>query len=177
MADLKISNLPDVSPVDGSEIVPVTKDGQTGRIYVSGILVNSEETTKKYINDINVDVLYPLGSGYYTLSTAISAIPSGNLRKIGSTVTFQSASGVFERWQFIGTSTSTWTTTTLWINTKENIEGVRSQNPNTVPSSKLLDDNINELTSDIGQVKTDLINVERYVNGYQTNKFRNGGWV
>jgi len=140
MADLKISNLPDVSPVNGSEIVPVTKDGHTGRIYVSGILVNSEETTKKYINDINVDVLYPLGSGYYTLSTAISAIPSGNLRKIGSTVTFQSASGVFERWQYIGTSTSTWTTTTLWINTKENssIRYAKNNTGATVPKGKLV---------------------------------------
>src|SRR5574343_1474819 len=119
--DVKISDLQSSStPLSGNEQFPAVQNGTTVKVAVSGVLFNAEETNKKYTNDINVDVLYPLGSGYYTISTAIAAVPSGNLRKIGSTVTFQSASGVFERWQYIGTSTSTWTTTTLWINTKEN---------------------------------------------------------
>ena len=64
-------------------------------------------------NDINVDKLYPLGSGYYTLSTAIAAIVDTTLRKIGVKITFQTAAGIFETWQFKSTIAN-WSTITNW---------------------------------------------------------------
>lgn len=107
-------------------------------------------------NDINIDALYPLQSGYYTLSTAIAAIPVGNFRNIGRIITFQSGSGVFERWQFIGTSVDSWADTSLWENIKDAVyENTRTQNENAAPSSKLLDDSYIELNNqDILMAKT-----------------------
>ena len=45
----------------------------------------------KLSNDLNVDKLYPLGSGYYTITTAIAAIVDDTLKKTGIKLSFQSA--------------------------------------------------------------------------------------
>ena len=68
---------------------------------------------KGYTNDLNVDNLYPLGTGYYTLTTAISAITDSNLKKTGVKITFQSASGIFETWQF-KSAIANWSTASNW---------------------------------------------------------------
>lgn len=102
--------------------------GNTGK---SGVQVSSEEPTdpdvnvwiksngtadlslKDYSNEINVDKIYPLASGYYTLATAIAAIVDESLRKTGVKITFQSAAGIFETWQFKSVIAN-WSTTTYW---------------------------------------------------------------
>ena len=60
----------------------------------------------------NVTKNHPLQSGYYTLTTALAAVPSAK-RSIGLIITYQTSAG-WEAKQFIGSNVSGWSTTTNW---------------------------------------------------------------
>ena len=64
-------------------------------------------------NELNVDSIFPLTSGYYTLTTAIAAFTDNLVKKAGLKITFQSADGVFETWQFKST-VANWSNTSYW---------------------------------------------------------------
>lgn len=64
-------------------------------------------------NVFNVTELVPLESGYYTLATAIIAIPE-EFRRKGLVVTFESAQGKWLSYQFIGTSLESFTAVASW---------------------------------------------------------------
>ena len=61
----------------------------------------------------NVTNGVPLGSGYYTLTTAISAVPVG-VRKKGLQIIFEISAGNWMIYKFIG-EVASWTTITNWI--------------------------------------------------------------
>ena len=80
-------------------------------VDLSGYLKSTDIAA--WVNELNVDKLYPLTSGtYYNLSTAVAAIPA-ELRSVNAKITFTSASGIVENWQFIG-SVGDWLTITNW---------------------------------------------------------------
>ncbi|MCR5394165.1 MAG: hypothetical protein K6E86_02060 [Bacteroidales bacterium] len=65
-------------------------------------------------NTINVTTVYPLESGYYTLSTAIAAVEEKRRCK-GCCITYETTVGKWETKQFVGTSLTTWTETASWV--------------------------------------------------------------
>ena len=91
-----------------------------GNITLSDYVTSTEFTSlENATNDINVDKLVQISSGYYTLTTAIAALAGKSIIKTGMIITFESDVHVFERWQFIG-DIANFSDETLWINTKEN---------------------------------------------------------
>lgn len=65
-------------------------------------------------SEINVDEKYPLTSGnYYTLSTAITAVET-TLRAINAKITFTSAAGVQETYQYTNSDVANWLTIANW---------------------------------------------------------------
>lgn len=63
----------------------------------------------------NITVRIPLTAGqFYTATTAIAAVPA-SVRKLGLKITYATAEGVWESYQFTGASTATWTTTSQWV--------------------------------------------------------------
>lgn len=92
------------------------------------------------VNELNIDKLYPLNSGYYTLSTAIAAVAT-ELKAINAKITFKSAVNTVETWGFISTIDG-WSNTSNW-QPFGSVEQIRSQKTGTTPSSKLFDDEIN----------------------------------
>lgn len=70
---------------------------------------------KNNVGLYNVDKNIPLGSGYYTSTTARSAIPSA-VRKLGLIITYKTDSTTSVTEQFIGSAVSGWTTNTNWKN-------------------------------------------------------------
>ena len=88
---------------------------ETGRTTAETARVSAENARNVASNAYNLTVQVPLSAGqYYTLSTAVAAVVVG-LRKKGLTITFESAAGVWETYQFTGASTATWTTTAQWL--------------------------------------------------------------
>lgn len=69
--------------------------------------------TASLVNEVNMDVTYTLGSGYYTITTAIAAVTDSRYKKTGVKLTFSTASGIYETWQFKSTSAN-WSTVTNW---------------------------------------------------------------
>ena len=62
----------------------------------------------------NVTLGVPLTAGnYYTLTTAIAAVPTG-VKKLGLTITFATSATNWETYQFTGSSITTWSTLTNW---------------------------------------------------------------
>ena len=104
MADIKISALNPASPLTGREMIPAVQDGFPVKVYVSNVPIYGVNVIEKYTNEINVDNLYPLATGYYTLQTAINAIQNNALKKSGIKMTFKTSSNVCETWQFKSSS-------------------------------------------------------------------------
>lgn len=90
------------------------QSNETIRVSAESARVTAESARNIPANAYNLTVQVPLGSGYYTLSTAVAAVAVG-LRKKGLTITFESAANMWESYQFTGASTSTWTTLAQWI--------------------------------------------------------------
>ena len=63
----------------------------------------------------NVDKNVPLGSGYYTSTTARAAVPS-SVRKLGLIITYKTDATTSVTEQFIGSDVSVWATDTNWKN-------------------------------------------------------------
>lgn len=77
--------------------------------------IMSQKAVTDLANNYNVTNSVPLSAGqYYTLTTAIAAVPSA-LRKIGFEITFESAAGVWETYQFKGVIEN-WSVLGSWSN-------------------------------------------------------------
>lgn len=63
----------------------------------------------------NVDKNVPLGSGFYTSTTARAAVPS-SIRKLGLIITYKTDATTSVTEQFIGSDVSGWATDTNWKN-------------------------------------------------------------
>lgn len=63
----------------------------------------------------NVDKNVPLGSGFYTSTTARAAVPT-SVRKLGLIITYKTDATTSVTEQFIGSAVSTWTTDANWKN-------------------------------------------------------------
>jgi len=74
------------------------------KTQVDGLIANMAE--------LNVDIIAPLASGYYTLSSAIVAVPA-YYRRINSKITFTSSAGIQETYQFKST-VDNWETPSYW---------------------------------------------------------------
>lgn len=61
----------------------------------------------------NVTKNHPLQSGFYTLSTALAAVPSAK-RSVGLIITYQTSASTWEAKQFIGNNVSGWSTIANW---------------------------------------------------------------
>ena len=76
--------------------------------------LNSEITrSSKLSNELNLDILFPLQTGYYTLATAIAVVIDPTLKKSGVKLTFSTAAGIYETWQ-LKTAISGWSTASNW---------------------------------------------------------------
>ena len=67
----------------------------------------------KLSSTLNIDQLYPLANGYYTLATAIAAVET-NLRAANKKIMFSSAAGVQETYQYTNIDVANWTTVANW---------------------------------------------------------------
>ena len=61
----------------------------------------------------NVTKNHPLQSGFYTLATALAAVPSAK-KHVGLIITYQTDASTWEAKQFIGSDVSGWSTVTNW---------------------------------------------------------------
>jgi len=78
-------------------------------------LASAKTYTDTEINELNMDVLHPLSSGYYTLTTALAAVET-KYKKLNVRICFASAAGVVESYQLIG-AVAGWSTTSNWKST------------------------------------------------------------
>lgn len=89
----------------------------TNRINADTNLTNNLNSeiarSSKLSNELNLDILYPLQTGYYTLATAIAVVIDPTLKKSGVKLTFATAAGIYETWQ-LKTSISGWSTASNW---------------------------------------------------------------
>jgi hypothetical protein len=70
-------------------------------------------TADNAVDVYNVTARVPLGSGYYTLATAIAAVPVA-FRKLGLKLTYASQANVWVETTYIGSSVDNWTTQSNW---------------------------------------------------------------
>lgn len=97
-----------------------------GKAAISVGLDDNGETTVDFIGKneavtvYNVTFNHPLESGYYTLATAISAVPT-KLRKPGLIVTFRSSATKWDSYQYTVamTSNSYWNNLSYWQNNSQ----------------------------------------------------------
>jgi hypothetical protein len=64
-------------------------------------------------SEINMDETYPLQSGYYNLTTAIAKVDTA-LRAINAKITFASAEGIQETYQYTNSNIANWNTVDNW---------------------------------------------------------------
>lgn len=95
------------------------KDGSIplniGYVPTTPLDIATKDYVDKQVTLYNITNEIPLPAGqYYTLTTAIAAVPSA-LRKIGFEITFESAAGVWETYQFKGVIAN-WSVLSSWSN-------------------------------------------------------------
>lgn len=98
------------------------EDGANSSERIGGILedildYNNEKLTglSDNVGLYNVDKNVPLGSGFYTSTTARNAVPT-SVRKIGLIITYKTDSTTSQTEQFVGSSISSWATDSNWKN-------------------------------------------------------------
>lgn len=76
----------------------------------------------------NLDYRKPLSGSYYTATTARRAVPT-NIRKFGLIITYKTDATTSVTEQFVGSSTSAWTTASNWknIGASEDDDAVKNQ--------------------------------------------------
>ena len=102
-----------VTDKDGKAAICVGKD-ENNQTFVD--FVGKDEAVAVY----NVTFNHPLASGFYTLATAIAAVPT-KLRKPGLIVTFRSGATKWDSYQYtVGmTTNSYWNNLTYWQNNSQ----------------------------------------------------------
>ena len=89
--------------IDGLEKIQITREFATTLKAISDFVNNY----------YNVTHLHPLGSGYYTSTTARAAIPT-NVKRRGLVITFETSDGVWSKEQFLGNPATEWATAGKW---------------------------------------------------------------
>ena len=89
--------------IDGLEKIQITREFATTLKAISDFVNNY----------YNVTHLHPLGSGYYTSTTARAAIPT-NVKRRGLVITFETSDGVWSKEQFRGNPATEWATAGKW---------------------------------------------------------------
>lgn len=102
-------------PSSGEALYPVTSSACVGMSDGSGNLDTKLTELSDNVGLYNVDKNVPLGSGFYTSTTARNAVPS-SVRKLGLIITYKTDATTSVTEQFIGSSVSAWSTDTNWKN-------------------------------------------------------------
>jgi hypothetical protein len=116
----------EMSLIDYSILDLLQKDSQaiensTNPIEGGAVFVIKTDLQKAIDSTIyNVDAKVPLDSGYYSLQSAIDAIPSAD-RKKGMLITFAESYTERHFWYFVADSTDSWSNLAFWR--KINIDG------------------------------------------------------
>lgn len=114
-------------------------------------------------NTVNVTEEYPLGSGYYTLETAIKAVEEKRRGK-GRCITYEVSQGKWETKQFIGTSLTSWESASSW----EDFGGGGTMKSLTVNGEKKTPDAEGNVSLTIDKVE-----VDESLNAESTNPVEN----
>ena len=101
-------------------------------------------------NTYNVTEQQPLDSGYYTLETAIAAVPEKNRSK-GLCITFEASQGKWTTKQFVGSTLDAWTTAASW----EDFGGAGTLKQVTVNGEVKKPDAAGNVNIDIAEVAVD----------------------
>jgi hypothetical protein len=107
----------------------------------------------------NLDYRKPLSGSYYTATTARSAVPT-NIRKFGLIITYKTDATTSVTEQFVGSSTSAWTTASNWknIGASEDDDVVKNQVrqlqefPPTLPWFDRFGGNLSDVTADLSLI-------------------------
>jgi succinyl-CoA synthetase alpha subunit len=99
-----ISNL-QISKIDKIAIKQVSGNSETDLM--------SQKAVSSLQNMCNVTAEFPLSEGYYTIETAIAAVPTER-RKPGLILIFLNSSGVFQQYRFDASTTSVWESEEFW---------------------------------------------------------------
>ena len=83
-------------------------EGMTGQ-QAADVIYNNDVSTPV----VNVDELFPLTTGRYTLATATAAVHT-DYRGIRKTIRFSPSAGVVEEWQFKADDVAGWATVSNW---------------------------------------------------------------
>lgn len=119
-------------------------------------------TIKQIVNGeslYNLDYHKPLSGSYYTATTARSAVPT-NIRKFGLIITYKTDATTSVTEQFVGSSTSAWTTASNWknIGASEDDDIVKNQVkqlqefPPTLPWFDRFGGNLSDVTADLSLI-------------------------
>ena len=125
-----------------------------------------QSATKKYVDDglsdatYNVTVSVPLESGYYTPTTARAAVPVA-VRKSGLVIIYETALGIWEKEQFIGSFLGAWNVSLFWSEGKQITKtiGKNLYNKLTVTSGKFINETNGELATNAAYACSDFIPV------------------
>lgn len=97
-------------------------DGANTAERIGGILEDILDFDNEKLTELsdnvglyNVDKNVPLGSGFYTSTTARAAVPT-SVRKLGLIITYKTDATTSVTEQFIGSAVSAWATDTNWKN-------------------------------------------------------------
>ena len=101
-------------------------------------------------NTINVTELVPLASGFYTLETAIKAVPEKQ-RHRGACVTYEVETGKWETKQFVGTNLSGWEEDASW----EDFGGASTVKSVTINGETQVPDTTGNISIAINEVEVD----------------------
>ena len=107
----------------------------------------------------NLDYRTPLSGSYYTATTARRAVPT-NIRKFGLIITYKTDATTSVTEQFVGSSTSAWTTASNWknIGASEDDDVVKNQVrqlqefPPTLPWFDKFGGNLSDVTADLSLI-------------------------
>ena len=110
-------NVSDLDSADNGKVFSFQNPGWAFRGTVDAGYATKEELTELSDNVglYNVDKNVPLGSGFYTSTTARAAVPS-SVRKLGLIITYKTDATTSVTEQFIGSSVSAWNADTNWKN-------------------------------------------------------------
>ena len=114
-------------------------------------------------NILNITELYPLGTGYYTLASAIKTVED-KLRGKGRCVTYEVSQGKWETKQFLGTNLTAWEQPASW----EDFGGAGTMKSLTVNGEKKTPDAEGNISLTIDKVE-----VDESLNAKSTNPVEN----
>ena len=114
---VNIYNQSDPDSADNGKVFSFQNPGWAFRGTVDAGYATKEELTElsNNVGLYNVDKNVPLGSGFYTSTTARAAVPS-SVRKLGLIITYKTDATTSVTEQFIGSAVSAWATDTNWKN-------------------------------------------------------------